>query len=160
MEFISANDTNFDHHLDDHKAIIVDFWSPTCVPCKLIEPGLRKIASDYHSSVKVVKVNVNDSPRTSSRYLVRGLPTRARVHYNLGLLLQKIRRDDEAEVALKSALAVEPNHPDYLYALTVFYMQHGQLDEARQTAQQLRLEHPDMPAARELLNAIDQRTKR
>lgn len=75
MDLIPANDSNFDRHLEDQKAIIVDFWSPTCTPCKLIEPGLRKIASDYHSKVKVVKVNVNDSPRTSSRYLVRGLPT-------------------------------------------------------------------------------------
>jgi thioredoxin len=73
---ILADDTNFDYLLnDDQKAIIVDFWSPTCVPCKLIEPGLKKIALQYGSKVKILKVNVNDSPKTSSRYLVRGLPT-------------------------------------------------------------------------------------
>lgn len=74
-ELILANDTNFDNHLNDQKAIIVDFWSPTCAPCKQLEPGLRKIAADYPSKVKILKVNVNDCPRTSSRYLVRGLPT-------------------------------------------------------------------------------------
>lgn len=74
-ELILANDTNFDNHLNDQKTIIVDFWSPTCVPCKQLEPGLRKIAADYPSEVKILKVNVNDCPRTSSRYLVRGLPT-------------------------------------------------------------------------------------
>lgn len=73
-DIISANDSNFENLLDDQKAIIVDFWSPTCTPCKLIEPGLKKIASSY-SNVKVLKVNVNDSPKTSSKYLVRGLPT-------------------------------------------------------------------------------------
>jgi len=73
---ILADDTNFDYLLNsDQKAVIVDFWSPTCVPCKLIEPGLEKIASRYGSKVKILKVNVNDSPKTSSRYLVRGLPT-------------------------------------------------------------------------------------
>ena len=73
---ILADDTNFDYLLnDDQKAIIVDFWSPTCVPCKLIEPGLKKIALRYGQKVKILKVNVNDSPKTSSRYLVRGLPT-------------------------------------------------------------------------------------
>ena len=73
---ILADDTNFDYLLnDDQKAIIVDFWSPTCVPCKLIEPGLKKIALRYGSKVKILKVNVNNSPKTSSRYLVRGLPT-------------------------------------------------------------------------------------
>jgi thioredoxin 1 len=73
---ILADDTNFDNLLnDDQKAIIVDFWSPTCVPCKLIETGLQKIASRYGSKVKILKVNVNNSPKTSSRFLVRGLPT-------------------------------------------------------------------------------------
>jgi thioredoxin len=73
---ILADDTNFDYLLNDaQKAIIVDFWSPTCVPCKLIEPGLKKIALQYGTKVKILKVNVNDSPKTSSRYLVRGLPT-------------------------------------------------------------------------------------
>lgn len=74
-ELILANDANFDNFLNDNKAIIVDFWSPTCAPCKQLEPGLRKIADHYGNKVKVLKVNVNDSPRTSSKYYVRGLPT-------------------------------------------------------------------------------------
>jgi thioredoxin 1 len=74
-ELILANDMNFDNHLNDQKAIIVDFWSPTCAPCKQLEPSLIKIAVDYRAQVKILKVNVNDCPRTSSRYLVRGLPT-------------------------------------------------------------------------------------
>lgn len=72
---IHANDTNFEHLINDQKAIIVDFWSPTCVPCKQIEPSLEKIANMYKNKAKVVKVNVNESPKTSSRYYVRGLPT-------------------------------------------------------------------------------------
>lgn len=74
-ELISANDSNFDSHLDDKKTIIVDFWAPTCAPCKLIEPGLQKIASEYNSKVKIIKVNVNESPKISSKYMIRGLPT-------------------------------------------------------------------------------------
>lgn len=74
-ELISANDSNFDSYLDDQKTIIVDFWAPTCAPCKLIEPGLKKIASEYNSKVKIIKVNVNESPRISSKYMIRGLPT-------------------------------------------------------------------------------------
>jgi thioredoxin 1 len=74
-ELILANDSNFDNLLDDQKAIIVDFWSPTCIPCQQLEPRLERIASSYHSKVKVLKVNVDDSPKTSSKYFVRGLPT-------------------------------------------------------------------------------------
>lgn len=74
-ELILVNDTNFDNHLIDQKAIIVDFWSPTCAPCIQLELGLKKIAVSYKSKVKILKVNVNDCPITSSRYFVKGLPT-------------------------------------------------------------------------------------
>ena len=74
-ELIPVNDSNFDTYLSDQKAIIVDFWAPTCVPCQQIETGLKKIASDYSAKAKVLKVNVNECPKTSSKYLVRGLPT-------------------------------------------------------------------------------------
>ncbi len=74
-ELIAANDTNFSTLINDQKAIIVDFWAPTCAPCISMEPNLARIASSYGKKVKVLKVNVNECPRTSSRYLVRGLPT-------------------------------------------------------------------------------------
>lgn len=74
-ELIAADDSNFNTLLAGHKAVIVDFWSPGCVPCFTIEPGLKKIATDYRNDVKVLKVNVNNSPRISSQYSVRGLPT-------------------------------------------------------------------------------------
>ena len=74
-ELIDANDSNFDQYLNDSKAIIVDFWAPTCMPCKLLESELKKIALSYDSRVKVIKINVNESPQTSSKYMIRGLPT-------------------------------------------------------------------------------------
>jgi len=74
-EIDTANDTNFDSFMKSAKTIIVDFWAPTCMPCKLMEPGLEKIAANHHESVKVLKVNVNENPLTSSRFFVRSLPT-------------------------------------------------------------------------------------
>ncbi len=72
---VKADDLSFGKFLDDPKTLIVDFWSPTCEPCKSLEPPLERMALDYGSSVNIVKINVNDCPRTSSRYMVRGLPT-------------------------------------------------------------------------------------
>jgi thioredoxin len=74
-ELIDANDSNFNQFLEDQQAIIVDFWAPSCAPCKLLEPELKKIASSYDSRIKIIKINVNENPKTSSRYMVRGLPT-------------------------------------------------------------------------------------
>ena len=86
-----------------------------------------------------------------------GLPQRSRIHYNLGLLLQKLRRDEDAEAALKHALAAEPTHPDYMYALAVFYIERGLWPQARQMAERMQAAHPNLPAGRELLNFIDEK---
>jgi len=83
-----------------------------------------------------------------------GLPQRSRIHYNLGLLLQKLGRHSEAESALKRALALDENNPEYLYALAVFYLQQGDLESARQTAERLNALHPDLPAGNQLLETI------
>ena len=40
----------------------------------------------------------------------RGLPRRPRVHYNLGLLLAQLRRDDEAEAALRRTIGLDPDN--------------------------------------------------
>jgi thioredoxin 1 len=74
-EITAANDLNFESFIKANRMIIVDFWAPTCMPCRLMEPGLEKIAASHEESVKVLKVNVNESPKTSSRFFVRSLPT-------------------------------------------------------------------------------------
>jgi len=71
----NADDSNFDNLLNDDKVIIVDFWSPTCAPCKLLEPRLKNIASKYNEEVLIIRINVNECPKTSSKYMIRGLPT-------------------------------------------------------------------------------------
>jgi len=86
-----------------------------------------------------------------------GMPDRSRIHYNLGLLQQRLRNDVDAETALQTALDLEPTNPDYLYAMAVFYLERGRLDNARQTAEQLHALYPDLPAGKQLLKVIDQR---
>jgi thioredoxin 1 len=74
-ELIPSNDSDFNDLLNDERAVIVEFSSPTCAPCRSIEPCLQKVADDHPGQVKILKVNVNESPRTSSKYLVRSVPT-------------------------------------------------------------------------------------
>lgn len=74
-EIISANDVTFEDFIQEGKTVIVDFWAPTCAPCRLLEPGLEEIAFSHPDLVKVIKINVNESPKTSARYFIRTLPT-------------------------------------------------------------------------------------
>jgi len=86
-EILSANDGNFEDFIKEGKTVIADFWAPTCAPCRLLEPGLEKIAFSNlepglekiafsnPDNVKVIRINVNESPKTSARFFIRTLPT-------------------------------------------------------------------------------------
>ncbi len=83
-----------------------------------------------------------------------GLPERSRVHYNLGLLLQHLKRDSEAEAALLTALEIEPDNLDYLYALADHYLKRQKLVQARRIAEQMIAKHPDKSIGYEILNFV------
>ncbi|MBW2657511.1 MAG: tetratricopeptide repeat protein, partial [Deltaproteobacteria bacterium] len=83
-----------------------------------------------------------------------GLPQRSRVHYNLGLLLQHLKRDSEAEAALLTALEIEPDNLDYLYALADHYLKRQKLVQARRIAEQMIDKHPDKSLGYEILNFV------
>jgi len=53
---------------------LVDFWAPWCGPCKSIAPVLEEIAAELAGKVTIVKVNVDDNPKSPSQYNVRAIP--------------------------------------------------------------------------------------
>ena len=87
-----------------------------------------------------------------------GLPQRSRVHYNLGLLLQQLKRDAEAEKAMLTALELEPDNLDYLYALADYYLKRQKYSKARQIAEQMASKHPNNSIGRDILKFIDTRS--
>jgi thioredoxin 1 len=55
--------------------VIVDFWAPWCRPCEAIEPHLLAIAEEHAGSVRLVRLNVDESVAVAGRYGVLSLPT-------------------------------------------------------------------------------------
>ncbi len=70
-----VSDNDFEREvLQGAGTILVDFWAPWCGPCKSIAPVLEEIANDFTGRLKILKMNVDDNPRTPTNYSVRGIP--------------------------------------------------------------------------------------
>lgn len=75
MEFVFT-DENFEKEaLKATELVVVDFFADWCGPCKMMAPIIEALAEDYEGTVKIGKLNVDNSPLTAQKYRVMSIPT-------------------------------------------------------------------------------------
>jgi thioredoxin 1 len=73
---INVTDKTFKSEvLESEGVVLVDFWAPWCMPCKMLGPIIEKLDKDYQGKAKVVKVNVDENQAVSFQYQIRAIPT-------------------------------------------------------------------------------------
>jgi thioredoxin 1 len=73
---VEINSGNFANEvLGSEKLVMVDFWAPWCVPCKVIAPTVDKIAEEHSGKIKVAKANVDDDPSLATELSIFNIPT-------------------------------------------------------------------------------------
>ncbi len=74
---VDAGDAAFEQEASASVPVLVDLWAPWCGPCRMVSPALERLAQKYAGRLKLVKVNVDEAPRTARRFDSRSIPTLA-----------------------------------------------------------------------------------
>lgn len=72
---IELNNSNFEAEVEKSATpVLVDFWATWCGPCMMLGPVVAEIASERKGTLKVGKVNVDESPDLAARFGVMSIP--------------------------------------------------------------------------------------
>ena len=69
-------DDNFEQMvLQAEKPVLMDFWATWCQPCLMVAPIIDELAEEYNGKVSFVKLDVDQNPKTATRYGIMSIPT-------------------------------------------------------------------------------------
>ena len=71
---VEASPESFDDEIVASVPVLVDFWAPWCGPCRIVSPVVERVGREQAGALKVVKLNVDEAPKISECYGIRGIP--------------------------------------------------------------------------------------
>ncbi len=57
--------------------VLIDFYADWCEPCKVLAPHIEAVAAERAGTLKVLKIDVEASPRAAAAFRVQSIPTLA-----------------------------------------------------------------------------------
>ncbi|MFA5886893.1 MAG: thioredoxin [Patescibacteria group bacterium] len=62
--------------LNSEIPVLVDFWAPWCMPCKMMAPILDELAGELVGKIKIAKINTEEASNQSLalEYQIQSIP--------------------------------------------------------------------------------------
>lgn len=75
-DILELTENNFDALISqEDKPVLIDCWSPTCGPCRLLIPIINNLAKVNEGKAIISKLNVAENAALAARLSVVSLPT-------------------------------------------------------------------------------------
>ncbi|MDO5308014.1 MAG: thioredoxin [Planctomycetia bacterium] len=75
-ELLELTDAAFEESvLNETRPVLVDFWSPTCVPCRFLAPVLQTLAQTIGDVAVIAKVDASSNVQLALKYKIDAVPT-------------------------------------------------------------------------------------
>ena len=73
---INVTESNYQQEVQAHAGrVLIDFYTPTCPPCRAFAPTLEQIATEQADKLKVVKVDASVESELASEFSITAVPT-------------------------------------------------------------------------------------
>lgn len=75
---VDVGESDFEREVLDRSRtvpVLVDFWTPTCQPCRVLGPQLERLAEERGGEFVLAKVNLDHAPNLAMHFGIEAVPT-------------------------------------------------------------------------------------
>ncbi|GAB4473028.1 MAG: hypothetical protein Kow0088_08010 [Anaerolineales bacterium] len=85
----------FEETINSHpRPLVVDFWAGWCMPCRAMEPALKRVEKEFAGRVDVLRIDADQSTEVLKSLRVYGIPTIIAYHQGKEILRQSGAQND------------------------------------------------------------------
>ena len=85
---ITVDQLHFGELLQDHPALVVDFWAEWCGPCRRIGPVIEELSAEFAGKVTFGKCNTDENQQLAMQLSISAIPNI--VFFSRGQLVDRV----------------------------------------------------------------------